>query len=91
MLLGLAHLVRFTLACMLYASGVQWLAATTSIVGLILNSVALVLILEIDEFLFAALVPTQLQLTIENLEPIKEGPRSRTALLDEESSYPLQE
>ena len=71
LLLATAHLVRFTLACMLYVSGVQWLAATTSIVDLILNSVALVLILEIDEFLFAALVPMNVQLAIENLEPIK--------------------
>eukprot|EP00434_Breviolum_minutum_P042850 symbB.v1.2.038158.t1/scaffold5850.1/size23116/2 len=70
-MLTLAHAARFGLACALLISGVQWLARTTSIVELILNAVALGGILDIDEFLFVAMVPTKIQMAIQKLEPIK--------------------
>lgn len=70
-MLALAHATRFALACALLISGVQWLARTTSIVDLILNAVALGGILDIDEFLFVAMVPSKIQMAIQKLEAIK--------------------
>ncbi|CAK9064167.1 unnamed protein product [Durusdinium trenchii] len=69
--LMVAHVVRAVLAITLLISGVQWLASTTSIVDLILNAVALGGILEVDEFIFVALVPTKIQLAVQKLEPMK--------------------
>ncbi|CAE7274679.1 unnamed protein product [Symbiodinium natans] len=55
--------------CLLYA-GMQWLARTTNIADLILNAVALGAILEIDEMIFASLLPKKIQVAIYELEAI---------------------
>lgn len=56
--------------CLLYA-GIQWLARTTNIADLILNAVALGAILEIDEMIFASLLPKKVQVAIYELEAIQ--------------------
>ncbi|CAE7040361.1 unnamed protein product [Symbiodinium sp. CCMP2456] len=72
-----AYLLRGALAIALLVGGTQWLGRTTSIVDLILNAVALNGILDIDEFLFEAMVPTKIQLAIQKplgvseLQPIQ--------------------
>lgn len=67
----MAYMLRAALAIALLVGGTQWLGRTTSIVDLILNAVALNGILDIDEFLFEAMVPTKIQLAIQKLQPIQ--------------------
>ena len=68
--MSLACLGRATVACALLVSGTLWLSRTTSITELILNCVALEAVLHVDEFIFSALVPTQLQQQIQRLPPV---------------------
>ncbi|CAE7505193.1 unnamed protein product [Symbiodinium microadriaticum] len=56
--------------CLLWA-GQQWLANTKSITDLILNASALGTILEIDELVFASLLPKKIQAAIYSLEAVK--------------------
>eukprot|EP00439_Symbiodinium_sp_Y106_P033320 s332_g3.t15 len=63
-------LLRAVLAIALLVAGLQWLGGTTSIADLILNAVALNTILDIDDFVFQAVMPTKIQLTLRGLEPI---------------------
>ena len=62
---------RICVACALLISGCIWLGRTTSITELMLNSVALESVLHVDEFIFSALVPTNLQQKIQILQPVK--------------------
>ncbi|CAE7791016.1 NLRC3 [Symbiodinium sp. CCMP2592] len=62
---------RICVACALLISGCIWLGHTTSITELMLNSVALESVLHVDEFIFSALVPTNLQQKIQILQPVK--------------------
>ncbi|CAE7763722.1 NLRC3 [Symbiodinium sp. CCMP2456] len=62
---------RICVACALLISGCIWLGRTTSITELMLNSVALESVLHVDEFIFSALVPTNLQQKIQTLQPVK--------------------
>ena len=55
----------------LLVAGSLWLAGTTSITELMLNSVALEAVLHVDEFIFSGLLPTQLQQQIQELPPVK--------------------
>ncbi|OLP78611.1 hypothetical protein AK812_SmicGene41189 [Symbiodinium microadriaticum] len=57
-------------ACLLWA-GQQWLAKTKSITDLILNASALGTILEIDELVFASLLPKKIQAAVYSLEAVK--------------------
>ena len=50
-------------------AGVLWLAGTTSIASLMVNSVALAAIMDIDEKIFAALMPRQIQAEMDGLQP----------------------
>ena len=54
----------------LHSPGSRWLARTTSITELMLNCVALEAVLHVDEFIFTALVPTNLQLGNRVLEMV---------------------
>ncbi|CAE7285323.1 unnamed protein product [Symbiodinium natans] len=65
------RLSRFMIAVGLLYAGVQWLAGTISITELILNAVALSAVLQIDEMVFAALMPKKIQICIQDLEAIK--------------------
>ncbi|CAE7041369.1 unnamed protein product [Symbiodinium natans] len=65
------RLARFFIAVGLLYAGVQWLAGTISITELILNAVALSAVLQIDEMVFAALMPKKIQICIQDLEAIK--------------------
>ncbi|CAJ1387407.1 unnamed protein product [Effrenium voratum] len=67
----LMRLARLGIAVVLLYAGVLWLAGTTSITDLILNAVALSAILEVDEMVFAALMPKKVQISIQDLEAIK--------------------
>ncbi|CAJ1396027.1 unnamed protein product [Effrenium voratum] len=64
-------LSRTAVAVALLISGSMWLARTTSITELMLNCVALEAVLHVDEFIFTALVPTNLQQLIRTLPPVK--------------------
>ncbi|CAE7574058.1 unnamed protein product [Symbiodinium natans] len=65
------RLARFFIAVGLLYAGVQWLSGTISITELILNAVALSAVLQIDEMVFAALMPKKIQICIQDLEAIK--------------------
>ncbi|CAE7275278.1 hypothetical protein AK812_SmicGene37950 [Symbiodinium microadriaticum] len=65
------RVLRALIALALLYAGILWLAGTTSIEDLILNAVALGAILQVDEMIFAALMPKKLQLEIQDLEAIK--------------------
>jgi len=67
----LMRLMRLSIAVGLLYAGCRWLAGTTSITELILNAVALAAVLEIDEMVFAALMPKKIQICIQDLEAIK--------------------
>lgn len=70
-MLLLTYVARTLIASVLLLAGILWLARTTSITELMLNSVALSAILDVDEFLFVALTPLQLQHAVQALEPIR--------------------
>ncbi|CAE7697022.1 VPS11 [Symbiodinium sp. CCMP2592] len=55
----------------LLVAGSLWLAGTTSITELMLNSVALEAVLHVDEFIFSGLLPTRLQQQIQELPPVQ--------------------
>jgi len=63
--------LRLCIAVGLLYAGVQWLSATISITELILNAVALSAVLQIDEMVFAALMPKKIQICIQDLDAIK--------------------
>ncbi|CAK9072712.1 unnamed protein product [Durusdinium trenchii] len=67
----LMRLARLSIAVALLYAGVLWLAGTTSITDLILNAVALSATLQVDEMIFAALMPKKIQINIQDLEAIK--------------------
>eukprot|EP00438_Fugacium_kawagutii_P026111 Skav224739 [mRNA] locus=scaffold3343:67664:77589:- [translate_table: standard] len=67
----LMRLARTAVAFCLLIAGTQWLARTSSITDLILNSVALEAILQSDEMIFASLFPKKIQVAIYELEPLK--------------------
>lgn len=69
--LKLIYALRTAIALLLLVSGIRWLARTTSITELMLNAVALNAILDVDEFLFAALTPMSIHLAIQKLEAVK--------------------
>jgi len=54
-------LPKFIICLFLWHYGVQWLVSTSGFMDLILNSLALAFIVEFDELLFAALVPSVVQ------------------------------
>ena len=60
---------RTCIAAVLLYAGVLWLAGTTSIASLMVNSVALAAIMDIDEKMFAALMPRQIQVEMQTLSP----------------------
>ena len=50
--------------------GVQFLAITADMTELLLNAVALVFVLEIDEIIYACMVPRQAHTMLPNLQPV---------------------
>ncbi|CAE7344491.1 unnamed protein product [Symbiodinium natans] len=71
LLLLTTYIARTAIATVLLVAGVLWLARTTSIEELMLNAVALNAILDVDEFLFAGMLPLRYQHAIRRLDPIK--------------------
>eukprot|EP00913_Durusdinium_trenchii_P027660 g25941.t1 len=63
----LMRLARLSIAVALLYAGVLWLAGTTSITDLILNAVALSATLQVDEMIFAALMPKKIQINIQEM------------------------
>ena len=70
LMLLVTSLARALIASVLLFAGILWLARTTSIQELMLNAVALNAILDVDEFLFAGMVPIKTQHFIKELQPI---------------------
>ncbi|OLQ09123.1 hypothetical protein AK812_SmicGene7248 [Symbiodinium microadriaticum] len=70
LMLLVTSLARALIASVLLVAGILWLARTTSIQELMLNAVALNAILDVDEFLFAGMVPIKTQHFIKELQPI---------------------
>lgn len=62
--------IQVVISAWLLVVGAQWLVTTTRASDLVLNAVALTYIMEIDELLFATVVPQQVHDIITNLEPI---------------------
>jgi len=65
-LIGSVIIVRFVICSVLLWMGCRWLVATTDFNDLILNSVALVFILDLKDFLYMILVPTRNKHDLEN-------------------------
>ncbi|CAJ1382762.1 unnamed protein product [Effrenium voratum] len=63
--------LRACIAAMLLHAGILWLAGTTSIAELMVNGVALVAILDVDEKLFASLMPRRIQAKVDELHAVK--------------------
>ena len=61
---------RALFALALLLAGIDWLSGTTNVQDLILNSVALVMILEIDELVFHTLMPRKSQNFVADLQPV---------------------
>ncbi|CAE7326383.1 unnamed protein product [Symbiodinium sp. CCMP2592] len=66
----ITYFIRAGIASVLLVAGILWLARTTSIEELMLNSVALNAILDVDEFLFEGMTPIKIQHAIRSVEPI---------------------
>ena len=66
----ITYIIRAGIASVLLVAGILWLARTTSIEELMLNSVALNAILDVDEFLFEGMTPIKIQHAIRSVEPI---------------------
>ena len=69
--MGFVCLGRAAIGSSLLVAGSLWLAGTTSITELMLNSVALEAVLHVDEFIFSGLLPTRLQQQIQELPPVQ--------------------
>eukprot|EP00747_Dinoflagellata_sp_TGD_P116029 gnl/TRDRNA2_/TRDRNA2_172274_c0_seq5.p1 gnl/TRDRNA2_/TRDRNA2_172274_c0~~gnl/TRDRNA2_/TRDRNA2_172274_c0_seq5.p1 ORF type:complete len:579 (+),score=96.94 gnl/TRDRNA2_/TRDRNA2_172274_c0_seq5:84-1820(+) len=65
--------MRIVIALVLLRSGAVWLCRTFSVPDLVLNAAALAFILEIDELLFATLVPQGAMNLVRNLDPLRVG------------------
>jgi len=70
MLRGALHAVitipKLVLNCILFLYGTRWLVATTDFAGLVLNSVALSFIVEIDELIYATLLPLKVHEAVDS-------------------------
>lgn len=66
----LALLCRVTVAVVLLLLGTLFLIYTTLKIDLILNGLALVFLLELDQIIYEAVVPTKKKQLIEDIEPI---------------------
>ena len=66
----ITYIIRAGIASVLLVAGILWLARTTSIEELMLNSVALNAILDVDEFLFEGMTPIKIQHALRSVEPI---------------------
>eukprot|EP00930_Biecheleria_cincta_P097192 TRINITY_DN8890_c0_g1_i2.p1 TRINITY_DN8890_c0_g1~~TRINITY_DN8890_c0_g1_i2.p1 ORF type:complete len:768 (+),score=99.80 TRINITY_DN8890_c0_g1_i2:115-2304(+) len=62
--------LRVCICLALLVSGTQWLSQTTSIQDLILNSVALGALLDVDRIIFAGMMPVRMQTAVTDLEAI---------------------
>lgn len=62
--------IQTVIALSLLAAGLEWLVATTEIVELLLNGVALSYIMDLDELLYYVFIPTKLSTLINLLEPL---------------------
>eukprot|EP00927_Polykrikos_kofoidii_P008654 TRINITY_DN13605_c0_g1_i1.p1 TRINITY_DN13605_c0_g1~~TRINITY_DN13605_c0_g1_i1.p1 ORF type:complete len:729 (+),score=99.30 TRINITY_DN13605_c0_g1_i1:73-2259(+) len=63
--------IRVVVAMVLLYVGVVWLATTTVIADLILNSAALCFVLELDDLLFHTIVPCAVQDAVSEVAPMK--------------------
>ncbi|CAK0857308.1 unnamed protein product, partial [Prorocentrum cordatum] len=73
-------LPRLIVAVLLGISGIRYLGMTDGMEDLILNAMALMFILDIDEEFFKAFLPRRVQTLVRNLEPLplNEGRRARS-------------
>eukprot|EP00927_Polykrikos_kofoidii_P067498 TRINITY_DN6298_c0_g1_i4.p1 TRINITY_DN6298_c0_g1~~TRINITY_DN6298_c0_g1_i4.p1 ORF type:complete len:722 (+),score=96.60 TRINITY_DN6298_c0_g1_i4:204-2369(+) len=63
--------LRVIIALALLLVGTEWLAGTSAITDLILNTVALSFVLELDSLLFNAIVPKGVQKAVAEVAPLK--------------------
>lgn len=63
-------IMQLTIALVLLVGGSKWLISTTNISDLVLNAVALTYIMDIDEMIYAAIVPRDVRFVMRNLEPM---------------------
>eukprot|EP00927_Polykrikos_kofoidii_P005463 TRINITY_DN12164_c0_g2_i1.p1 TRINITY_DN12164_c0_g2~~TRINITY_DN12164_c0_g2_i1.p1 ORF type:complete len:710 (+),score=123.00 TRINITY_DN12164_c0_g2_i1:128-2257(+) len=63
--------LRIVIALLLLYVGIVWLASTSAITDLILNTAALSFVLDFDLVLFQAIVPSALQRSVVNAAPLK--------------------
>ena len=61
--------------------GVEWISGTSNIQDLILNAVALVLVLDVDELIFTTLMPRRMQEFADECSPIKTAHHRKTSRL----------
>eukprot|EP00927_Polykrikos_kofoidii_P067499 TRINITY_DN6298_c0_g1_i5.p1 TRINITY_DN6298_c0_g1~~TRINITY_DN6298_c0_g1_i5.p1 ORF type:complete len:721 (+),score=85.29 TRINITY_DN6298_c0_g1_i5:190-2352(+) len=66
-----AVFLRVIIALALLLVGTEWLAGTSAITDLILNTVALSFVLELDSLLFNAIVPKGVQKAVAEVAPLK--------------------
>jgi hypothetical protein len=70
-LIGVTVVLRIAVALCLAWAGCQWLVYTMSVSDLLLNAVALQFVLDLDEYLFAALSPWRITSVVKSMEPIR--------------------
>lgn len=63
-------LIQSVIALSLLIAGLEWLVATTEIVDLLLNGVALSYIMDLDELIYNVFIPTKLSTLIHLLDPL---------------------
>jgi len=62
--------IQIGICCSLLLAGVAWLSATETQEELLLNSVALAYIMEVDELLYSIMVPRKVRAIIEQMAPL---------------------
>eukprot|EP00429_Kryptoperidinium_foliaceum_P065447 CAMPEP_0176061056 /NCGR_PEP_ID=MMETSP0120_2-20121206/30437_1 /TAXON_ID=160619 /ORGANISM="Kryptoperidinium foliaceum, Strain CCMP 1326" /LENGTH=411 /DNA_ID=CAMNT_0017394607 /DNA_START=79 /DNA_END=1314 /DNA_ORIENTATION=+ len=63
--IALIPMPKIIIACMLWWLGARWLVATTSFQDLLLNAVALAFVTEMDELMYAACMPGDVQTMVQ--------------------------
>lgn len=61
---------RSMFVCGLCVSGLQWLAITTSVEELLLNTAALGFIMDVDELIYTVVAPRSVQLLVDQMDPL---------------------
>ncbi|CAJ1358993.1 unnamed protein product [Effrenium voratum] len=82
LVLGFVVIARFGIAVMLGISGGMWLCQTRDVTNIMLNAVALLFILEIDDLLYSVLAPKHAMKYLNSIKEFETGSRKTWAGID---------